>query len=75
VDIFFDGRMELLLSAPFIEGVSTHGTGCTCSAAITGYLARGYGLPQAVKLAKRYITAAIARSYRVGKCFALGHFP
>ena len=27
VDVFFDGKEELLLSAPFIEGVSTHGTG------------------------------------------------
>jgi hydroxymethylpyrimidine/phosphomethylpyrimidine kinase len=32
-------------------------------------------LPHAVKLAKRYITRAIAGSYRVGKCFVLGHFP
>ena len=36
VDIFYDGRQELLLSAPFIRGVSTHGTGCTYSAAIAG---------------------------------------
>ena len=41
VDIFYDGRQELLLSAPFIRGVSTHGTGCTYSAAIAGHLARG----------------------------------
>jgi hydroxymethylpyrimidine/phosphomethylpyrimidine kinase len=39
VDIFFDGRTELLLSAPFVRGVSTHGTGCTYSAAITAHLA------------------------------------
>ena len=32
---FFDGRTELLLTAPFIKGVRTHGTGCTYSAAIT----------------------------------------
>ncbi len=29
MDIFFDGETELLLSAPFVRGVSTHGTGCT----------------------------------------------
>jgi hydroxymethylpyrimidine/phosphomethylpyrimidine kinase len=75
VDIFFDGRTELLLSAPFIKGVRTHGTGCTYSAAIAGYLARGLDLPQAVKRAKKFITQAIASSYRVGKCFALGYFP
>ena len=62
VDIFYDGREELLLTAPFIKGVSTHGTGCTYSAAITGYLARGDSLPLAVQRAKNYITQAIAGS-------------
>jgi hydroxymethylpyrimidine/phosphomethylpyrimidine kinase len=62
VDIFYDGRQELLLSAPFIKGVSTHGTGCTYSAAVTGYLAKGATLPVAVRRAKEYITQAIARS-------------
>jgi hydroxymethylpyrimidine/phosphomethylpyrimidine kinase len=62
VDIFYDGRQELLLSAPFVRGVSTHGTGCTYSAAVAGYLARGRSLPQAVQQAKEYITQAIARS-------------
>jgi hydroxymethylpyrimidine/phosphomethylpyrimidine kinase len=62
VDIFYDGKQELLLSAPFIRGVSTHGTGCTYSAAVAAYLARGRSLPQAVQLAKEYITQAIARS-------------
>jgi len=59
VDIFFDGRTELLLSAPFVRGVRTHGTGCVYSAAITGYLALGCGLPRAVERAKQYITLAI----------------
>jgi hydroxymethylpyrimidine/phosphomethylpyrimidine kinase len=71
VDIFFDGRTELLLSAPFIKGVRTHGTGCTYSAAIAGHLARGSNLPQAVKRAKQFITRAIAGSYCIGKHSAL----
>jgi len=62
VDIFYDGRQELLLSAPFIRGVSTHGTGCTYSAAVAGYLARGHSLSQAVQRAKQYISQAIAQS-------------
>ena len=60
LDIFFDGRTELLLRAPFIKGVSLHGTGCTYSAAITAFLSRGFDLPEAVQRAKRYITRAIA---------------
>ncbi|HOX59310.1 MAG TPA: bifunctional hydroxymethylpyrimidine kinase/phosphomethylpyrimidine kinase [Candidatus Paceibacterota bacterium] len=62
VDIFYDGRQELLLSAPFIRSVSTHGTGCTYSAAIAGHLARGCSLANAVQRAKEFITQAIARS-------------
>jgi hydroxymethylpyrimidine/phosphomethylpyrimidine kinase len=65
VDIFYDGRQELLLSAPFIRGIKTHGTGCTYSAATAAYLAQGYSLEESVKAAKKYITRAIARSGRV----------
>lgn len=71
VDIFFDGNTELLVSAPFIKKVRTHGTGCTYSAAITAGLALGYDLPRSVEMAKNYITQAIARSYRIGKHTAL----
>jgi len=71
IDVFFDGKTELLLSAPFVKGVSTHGTGCTYSAAICAALALGYPLPAAVRLGKVIITTAIANSYRVGKHFAL----
>lgn len=74
VDIFYDGRTELLLRAPFVRGVSTHGTGCTYSAAIAAALALGHELPSAVQIGKHHVTAAISRSYRIGKHFALGHF-
>ena len=74
VDIFFDGRTELLLTAPFVKGVRTHGTGCTYSAAITAELALGHDLPEAVKLAKQYVTHAIAQSYRIGRHFCAESF-
>jgi hydroxymethylpyrimidine/phosphomethylpyrimidine kinase len=70
-DIFIDGKTELLLSAPFVKGVRTHGTGCTYSAAICAALALGHDLPHAVALGKNFITAAIAGSQRIGKHFAL----
>ncbi|MEI7728388.1 MAG: bifunctional hydroxymethylpyrimidine kinase/phosphomethylpyrimidine kinase [Verrucomicrobiota bacterium] len=73
-DIFFDGDTELLLTAPYIRGVSTHGTGCTYSAAITGYLALGCELPVAVQLAKEYITQAIAQSLQAGRHTVLNNF-
>ena len=71
IDVFYDGETELLLSAPFVKGVSTHGTGCTCSAAICAALALGHSLPHAVEIGKNFITDAISESYKIGKHFAL----
>jgi hydroxymethylpyrimidine/phosphomethylpyrimidine kinase len=73
-DIFFDGKTELLLSAPFVKGVRTHGTGCTYSAAICAALALGHDLPRAVEIGKKFITTAIANSYRIGNHFALRNY-
>lgn len=75
VDIFYDGHTELLLSAPFVRGVKTHGTGCTYSGAVAGYLASGRNLPDAVIAAKNYITAAIAASAKASRHDVLGHLP
>jgi hydroxymethylpyrimidine/phosphomethylpyrimidine kinase len=72
LDIFYDGRTELLLRAPFVRGVSTHGTGCTYSAAIAAYCAQGKSLADAVGLAKCYITRTIAHSARVHSHHVLG---
>jgi len=74
IDFFYDGKTELMLSAPFVKNVRTHGTGCTYSAAITGYLALGFELPRAVMLAKTYITQAIAQSVAVEQHKVLNHF-
>jgi hydroxymethylpyrimidine/phosphomethylpyrimidine kinase len=74
VDIFFDGRTELLLTAPFVKGIRTHGTGCTYSAAICAALALGHDLPHAVEIGKRFVTSAISGSHRIGTHFALGIF-
>ncbi len=49
-------------SAPRINTNNTHGTGCTLSAALTCYLARGRTLPEAAKEAKDYLTQALVRS-------------
>lgn len=51
-------------TAPFQPGVSTHGTGCTLSAAIAAYLARGLSLPEACERSKLYITRAIRKHHR-----------
>jgi hydroxymethylpyrimidine/phosphomethylpyrimidine kinase len=45
----------------------THGTGCAFSTSIACNLAHGRSLPEAVLLAKSFLTAAIANGYPVGK--------
>jgi hydroxymethylpyrimidine/phosphomethylpyrimidine kinase len=72
VDIFFNGKIELLLSAPFVQGIRTHGTGCTYSAAICAALALGHDLPRSVEIGKNFVTRAISESYKMGNHFALG---
>jgi hydroxymethylpyrimidine/phosphomethylpyrimidine kinase len=53
---------------PKIATKNTHGTGCTFSAAIAAFLARGSSIIDAVKEAKLYLTQAI----RVGAQITIG---
>jgi hydroxymethylpyrimidine/phosphomethylpyrimidine kinase len=62
----------LVLRAPFVKGIRTHGTGCVYSAAVCAALAQGKKLPEAVRTAKRFITRAILKSYRISNHYALG---
>ena len=50
-----------------IDNPNTHGTGCTLSSAIAADLAKGYSLEESVKLAKEYLTGAIAAGLDLGK--------
>jgi len=59
----------LWFEAERINTKNTHGTGCTFSAAIAAYLAKGFDLPEAIKNAKNYITNAI----KVGATYQIGH--
>ena len=72
VDIYQDGRWEMALATFYVQGIKTHGTGCTFSSAITAYLARGYSLRIALKKAKRFITDAIENSVLAHGHFVLG---
>lgn len=57
--LFTPGEAPLRLVAPTVDSQNTHGTGCTLSSAIAAYMALGKKLPEAVRAAKAYITAAI----------------
>jgi hydroxymethylpyrimidine/phosphomethylpyrimidine kinase len=54
-----------------IETTTTHGTGCSFSAAIAAFLAKGLSVPDAVAKAKELVTVAIDHGLRLGK----GHGP
>jgi hydroxymethylpyrimidine/phosphomethylpyrimidine kinase len=71
LDFLYDGKDEWMLQAPYVQGVSTHGTGCTYSAAITAHLALGETLANAVLKAKEFISNAIAQSYKTSGHFVL----
>ncbi|MGC9071248.1 MAG: bifunctional hydroxymethylpyrimidine kinase/phosphomethylpyrimidine kinase [Acidilobus sp.] len=67
VDVmYYDGRFYEY-RAPRIDARTTHGTGCSFSAAIAGYLARGLTIPEAVSKAKELVTVAINYGLRLGK--------
>ncbi|HUD83406.1 MAG TPA: bifunctional hydroxymethylpyrimidine kinase/phosphomethylpyrimidine kinase, partial [Candidatus Saccharimonadales bacterium] len=62
VDFLCSDNGEWLLSAPRARGLALHGTGCTYSAAIAAWLARGRSLDKSVELAKNHITQVIYKS-------------
>jgi hydroxymethylpyrimidine/phosphomethylpyrimidine kinase len=75
VDLFYDGRDFQELKAERVQTRSTHGTGCTFSAAIAAYLAHGLPPLEAVSRAKEYLTAALRAAPEIGKGIGpLNHF-
>jgi hydroxymethylpyrimidine kinase/phosphomethylpyrimidine kinase/thiamine-phosphate diphosphorylase len=71
IDLLLDGEALYRLPAKRINCRNTHGTGCTSSAAIAALLAGGHPLPEAVALAKEFITEAIRTAPDLGA----GHGP
>jgi hydroxymethylpyrimidine/phosphomethylpyrimidine kinase len=57
------------LTADRIETDNNHGTGCTLSSAIAGYMAKGKDIEEAVQKAKTFMNQAIA----AGAAYKLGH--
>ena len=54
-----------------INTQSTHGTGCTLSAAIAACIALDYSLPDAIVIAKAYVTQGLRTATKIGS----GHGP
>lgn len=77
VDVLFRrDTAPVEFSSAHIDTRNLHGTGCTLSSAIAGYMALGNDLETAVGKAKEYITAAIAHGVSVttgGGCGPVNH--
>lgn len=71
VDYLWIGDELHIWQAKYMETNSTHGTGCTLSAAIAANLAHGKTLIEAVETSKKFVTEAIRTSPNIGK----GHSP
>lgn len=54
---------------PYVETKNNHGTGCTLSAAIASFLARGFSVEDSIKNAQNYLNTALKMSFAAG----LGH--
>ena len=66
VDYLYDGSFTIYRH-PRIETTSTHGTGCTLSAAIAASLANGSSLQDSVQIATDFVHAAIASAPGLGR--------
>jgi len=73
VDLLFDGPTVTRYAAKRIPTHNTHGTGCTLSSAIAAGLAKGQELAHAARIAKAYVTDAIAGADRLA--VGQGHGP
>jgi hydroxymethylpyrimidine kinase/phosphomethylpyrimidine kinase/thiamine-phosphate diphosphorylase len=70
-DYWTNGQNQAWLTSPQQESTSTHGTGCTLSAAITAGIALGYEELDAIVIAKAYINQGI----RCAPGLGAGHGP
>lgn len=68
--VLHDGQFTPIESVR-IESSSTHGTGCTFSAAIAAFLAHGIDTLESIRLAKLYVETGIRNAQRLGE----GHGP
>jgi hydroxymethylpyrimidine kinase/phosphomethylpyrimidine kinase len=64
--LFADGEIRWYSLPAIRDPLSTHGTGCSLSAAIAAALACGADLPEAVGLGKQFVHDSIVNAVRVG---------
>jgi hydroxymethylpyrimidine/phosphomethylpyrimidine kinase len=63
-DVLYDGHFRMLRGSLIKAG--THGAGCTFSAAVAAFLARGHSVRQSAFMAKTFVTDAIRGGEVIG---------
>lgn len=71
VDLVFHDGLFTPIESERIDTRSTHGTGCTFSAAIAAFLAQGIETMEAIRLAKLFVENAMRNAQSLGE----GHGP
>lgn len=66
-DVLYNGSAYKVLSLPKLLKKKAHGSGCTFSALLTGFLAKGSSLESAFQQAKRSLWHMIFTGYNIGK--------
>ncbi len=75
VDLVFDGSRMHRVSGPYLQGGPKQGTGCTLSAAIAAFLAKGRSELEAVREAREYLSRTWRSSGESGQAGGpLHHF-
>jgi len=60
--LYENGALTREMRSPYREGIETHGTGCTLSAALAAELGKGSDLITACGVAKHFVTTAIEQA-------------
>jgi hydroxymethylpyrimidine/phosphomethylpyrimidine kinase len=55
LDVLFDQQNKITFQGKKYPGYEKHGSGCVFSSSVTTFLAKGHSIPQACKMAKRYV--------------------
>jgi hydroxymethylpyrimidine/phosphomethylpyrimidine kinase len=69
IDLLFDGRSFQEFRSQRIPTSNDHGTGCTFASAIAAELAKGSPVPEAVRIAKIYLSQVLQASQKL----SIGH--
>jgi len=67
IDVLYDRQEAFYFYGERLEGIHTHGTGCTLSSSIASNLAKNMDIREAIERSKEYITTAIRHSIQLGE--------